>query len=200
MCLLAIFLIASCNESDDHSKGVKHTAIVQGLVDIFDSDPSLRDQVVDVLNQQEETSFWYGQTIEYMYDFFDEWLIFSPTPADARRYMDAFYEFTDSTAGRAAVLKGPFRNWLYEFMLARGKFMDSEASADVIPYWISDPDVHIEDYVVPADGFQSFNDFFIRRIKPEVRPIAAPSDNKGVKSTLDLFRNISRNQEIIIIR
>lgn len=185
VCLLAIFLIASCNESDDDSKGVKYTAIVQDLVNIFDSDPSLRGRVVDVLNQQGETSFWYGQTLEYMYDYFDEWLIFSPTPEDARRYMDAFYEFTDSTDGRAAVLEEPFRNWLYEFMLERGKYMDSEASADVIPNWTSDPDVHIEDYIVPSDGFQSFNAFFIRRIKPEVRPIAAPSDNTILVSPAD---------------
>ncbi len=185
VCLLAVFMIASCDGSDGHNKGLKYTAIVQDLVEILDSNPSLRDQIVDVLNQQEETSFWYGRTIEYMYDFFDEWLVFLPTPADARRYMDAFYEFTDSTDGRAAVLEEPFRNWLYEFMLARGRFMDSEASADVIPCWTSDPDVHIDDYVIPADGFQSFNDFFIRHIKPEVRPIAAPSDNAILVSAAD---------------
>lgn len=185
VCLLAVFLIATCDGSHSYNKVDKHTAIVQDFVDILDSDPSLRDQIVDVLNQQEETSFWYGQTVEYMYDFFDEWLVFLPTPADARRYMDAFYEFTDSTDGRAAVLEEPFRNWLYAFMMARGQFMDSEASVDVIPWWTSDPDMHIEDYIIPADGFQSFNDFFIRHIKPEVRPIAAPSDNAILTSPAD---------------
>ncbi len=185
VCLLAVLLIASCDGSHIHNKDGKYAAIVQDLVDILDSDPILRDQIVDVLNQQEETSFWYGQTVEYMYDFFDEWLVFLPTPANARRYMDAFYEFTDSTDGRAAVLEEPFRNWLYAFMMARGQFMDSEASMDVIPWWTSDPDMHIEDYIIPADGFQSFNDFFIRHIKPEVRPIAAPSDNAILTSPAD---------------
>jgi len=185
ICLLAVFLIASCDGSDGHKKGGTYTAIVQDFVDIVDSDPGLRDQIVHVLDQQEETSFWYGRTVGDMYGFFDDWLVFLPTPADARRYMDAFYEFTDSTDGRAAVLEEPFRNWLYDFMMARGEFMDSEASADVIPWWTSHLDMHIEDYVIPDDGFQSFNDFFIRHIKPEVRPIASPDDNTILTSPAD---------------
>jgi phosphatidylserine decarboxylase len=185
LCLLAIFLVASCDGSGGHDKDSTHTKIVQNLVDILDSDPDLQNWIVDALNQQEETSFWYGQSIEYMYDFFDEWLVFLPTPEDARTYMDAFYEFTDSTEGRAAVLEEPFRNWLYEFMLARGQFMDSEASVDVIPLWKNDPDMHIEDYVIPEDGFQSFNDFFTRTIKPGVRPIVSPGDNAVLVSPAD---------------
>ncbi|MDY6954845.1 MAG: phosphatidylserine decarboxylase [Thermodesulfobacteriota bacterium] len=185
LCLLAVFLIASCDGSSGHKKGPTYTAIVQDFVDIVDSDPGLRDQIVDVLDHQEETAFWYGRTVEDLYDFFDEWLGFLPTPADARRYMDAFYEFTDSTAGRAAVLEEPFRHWLYDFMVARGQFMDSEASAQAIPWWTNDPDMHMEDYVIPVDGFESFNDFFTRHIKPEVRPIASPSDNAILISPAD---------------
>ncbi len=192
--LLSVFLIASCDGSDGHNKSVEHTTIVQKLEDIFNSDPSLRSQVISVLNQQEETSFWYGQTIEYMYNFFDEWLVYLPTPANARKYMDAFYEFTDSEVGRTAVLEEPFRNWLHEFMLARGDFMDSKASASVIPVWTDDPEMHIEDYIIPADGFQSFNDFFTRNIKPNIRPIAAPSDNTVLVSPADCtIMNITNN-------
>ena len=183
--LLGVFLFASCDGSDSHEKGAQYAAIVQDLVYILESDLDLRQQIIDVLNEQEQTSFWYGKTVENMYDFFDEWLVFKPIPADARTYMDAFYEFTDSTAGRAAVLEEPFRNWLYEFMVARGQFMDSEASADVIPYWTSDPEVNIEDYVIPAEGFQSFNDFFTRNLKDGVRPIASPSDNAILTSPAD---------------
>jgi phosphatidylserine decarboxylase len=120
-----------------------------------------------------------------MYDFFDEWLVFLPTPTDARRYMDAFYDFTDSPEGRAVVLEEPFRNWLYNFMMARGRFMDSEASIYAIPWWTGNPDLHIEDYVIPVDGFKSFNDFFIRQLKPGVRPIASPDDNGVIISPAD---------------
>ena len=183
--IMLVFLITSCDDSTNHIKTTQRSEIVQDLVNTFDLNYNLRAQVVDVLNQQDETSFWYAQSVEYMYDFFDEWLIYSPTPADVRRYMDAFYEFTDSTEGRAAVLNEPFKNWLHKFMLARGKFMDSEASASILPFWTSNSEIHIEDYIVPSGGFQSFNDFFIRQIKPETRPIVAPNDNTVLVSPAD---------------
>lgn len=183
--LLGAFLLASCDGSESHNGGTKYAPIVQDLVYIIESDPDLRQQITDVLNQQEQASFWYGKTIEDMYDFFDKWLNFKPTPADSRRYMDDFHTFTDSTVGRATVLKEPFRNWLYEFMLARGQFMDTKASADTVPFWTSDPEVNIEDYVIPADGFQSFNDFFTRKLKQGLRPIAEPNDNAILTSPAD---------------
>ncbi len=183
--LVLIFLIVSCSESDENIKSSQHTTVVKDLVDLFNSDPSIRSQVVSVLNEQEETSFWYGKSIEDMYDFFDQWLVYLPTPADARKYMDTFYEFTNSTGGRAVILEEPFRNWLYEFMMARGKFMNSELSAIIIPSWTSDPEMHIEDYIIPSNGFQSFNDFFIRHIRPEVRPIAEPNNNAVLSSPAD---------------
>lgn len=183
--LVLIFLIVSCSESEENIQSSQHTAVVKDLIDIFNSDPSIRSQVVSVLNEQEESSFWYGKSIEDMYDFFDEWLVYLPTPSDARKYMDAFYEFTNSTDGRAVILEPAFRNWLYEFMMARGEFMSSELSAIIVPSWTSDPDMHIEDYIIPLNGFQSFNDFFIRHIKPELRPITKPNDNTVLSSPAD---------------
>ena len=187
VCLSAFLLITSCDGSNNgggHSKS-KHAPIVQDLVDILSTDPALRDEVKDVLNQQDEGSFWHGKTLEDMYDFFDEWLLFLPTPENARQYMDIFYEFTESSDGRAVVLQDSFTNWLYEFMLARGRFMDSEDSSAALPWWLCDPEIQIEDYIVPEGGFTSFNNFFTRQIKPELRPIASPDNDSVLTSPAD---------------
>lgn len=183
--LITVLLTTSCDVFDSDHNGVGHTEIVQELVCTLNYNLGLREQIINTLNHQEETSFWYGQTITDLYNFFDEWLVFLPTPEDARRYMDAFYDFTESSEGRAVVLKDPFRNWLYNFMMARGRFMDSEASAAILPFWTNDPDLHIENYIIPEDGFQSFNDFFTRRLKPGVRPIASPNDIEILTSPAD---------------
>jgi len=186
---LSFLLQTSCLDSftspeSDLTTGT-HTDIVERLVAIVAQTPGLGDRIQNVLAQQGESSFWHGQDIDYLYDYFDAWLTFLPTPADARRYMDPFYDFSSSEEGRAVVLEEPVRNWLLEFMMARGEFMDSEASAAVLPWWLTDPDVAIEDYIIPPGGFKSFNEFFIREIRPETRPIAAPGDNTVLTAPAD---------------
>ncbi|MFH1136718.1 MAG: phosphatidylserine decarboxylase [Pseudomonadota bacterium] len=185
-CLAVILLLTSCGgETGDNGRAGKRAAIVQQLADVIESDPELRNAVEEVLAGQEASSFWYNKTVEDLYDFLDQWLVFQPTPGDARYYMDAFYEFTASSAGRAVVLKESFKNWLHEFMLARGRFMDSRDSAGTIEKWLADPEVKIEDYIIPEGGFASFNDFFTRRIIPEKRPIAFPDDPSILISPAD---------------
>jgi len=123
--------------------------------------------------------------VEDLYRFFDEWLVFKPVPDNARYYMDAFYTFSNSDEGREVVLNEVFKNWLYEFIVARGHFMDSKASADVVSTWVADPKVTMEDFVIPQGGYQSFNDFFTRRLKEGARPVDAPNDPSIFTSPAD---------------
>jgi len=74
---------------------------------------TLRGEIEDALKGQSESSFWYHRTLEDMYDFFDEWLVFLPKPDDARKHMDLFYEFAGSGKGKEVVAKEPFISWLY---------------------------------------------------------------------------------------
>ena len=50
-----------------------------------------------------------------------------------------------------------------------GAYMESRASARLIPSFIKKNGIDLEDYVV--EDWRSFNEFFCRRIKPEARPI-----------------------------
>jgi phosphatidylserine decarboxylase len=92
-------------------------------------------------------------------------------------------------------------NWLYNTtlgkvtldMLVKRKFaseiygflMDLPISKHMIDNFCYNQEIDLSQFVVPKFGFQTFNDFFYRKIKPENRPIcesideiASPADGK----------------------
>ena len=162
-----------------HTNLAAHEPVVQQLVDIVAANPVFRSELEAALLEQETSSYWHGKTLDDMYQFFDEWVVFLPHIDDARQYMDRFYEFADGGRGQQLAASDPLRGWLYQFMLAVGQFNESPASAAAVPWWTGDPRINMADYIVPAGGYSSFNEFFIRRIKAGVRPIDSPQ-NPGV--------------------
>lgn len=183
---LALFFIISVL-CPGRTVGAAHQPVVQKLVDLVDSNPAFRAELEDALNDQPPTSYWFNKDLEDMYAFFDEWVVFLPIIDNARLYMDAFYEFAGSGKGREVVAREPFRSWLYEFMMAVGQFMDSSQSAAAVPWWTGDPRINMADYVVPPGGYQSFNEFFTRRLKPGTRPIDSPGDASVLTSPADCY-------------
>ncbi|TDL99108.1 MAG: phosphatidylserine decarboxylase [Flavobacteriaceae bacterium] len=63
-----------------------------------------------------------------------------------------------------------------------GWFMNQGFSKSRIQAFVSNYKVKMEEYIIPQDGFKSFNDFFYRKIKPEARPIlgdiSSPADGR----------------------
>ena len=55
-----------------------------------------------------------------------------------------------------------------------GRFMDSRLSEWIIPDFIQKNNIDMSEYQV--EEYRSFNDFFCRRIRPELRPIDARKD------------------------
>ncbi|MCP4368886.1 MAG: phosphatidylserine decarboxylase [Deltaproteobacteria bacterium] len=161
----------------------KHTDIVLKLLDIVNSNEVLRTKIENVLKEQKPESFWYKKSIEDMYNFFDEWLRFLPIIEDVRVYIDRFSEFDRSSGD--IVRQSPFKEWIGDFVKARGQYMDSGESIHVIDEWLNHPEVNIGDYIVPPNGFKSFNEFFTRKIKPGKRPINSPNDNSILISPAD---------------
>ena len=52
------------------------------------------------------------------------------------------------------------------------KFFSSRVSAGIIPYFIKNNGINMDEYLIPDGGYKSFNDFFTRRIRPGHREIA----------------------------
>lgn len=170
---------------DDYMLNNGHQPVVQQLVDMVNADPSFHDEFEAALADQASTSYWYGKTLEDMYAFLDEWLVFLPHIDDARLYMDRFYEFAGAGKGRELAAADPLRSWLYDFMMAVEEFMDSPASAAAVPWWIGDARINMADYILPPVGYRSFNQFFTRSIKPGARPVDSPANPAVFTSPAD---------------
>lgn len=52
-----------------------------------------------------------------------------------------------------------------------GKYVKSRKSASQIPKYIKQYNINVSEVKRPIDSFQSLNDFFIRELKPEARPV-----------------------------
>jgi phosphatidylserine decarboxylase len=94
-------------------------------------------------------------------------------------------------------------------------FLDSEKSQSVLNTgpngWLS-PSAYklnkLDEFVIPDKnaphwGFKSFNDYFHRQIRPEVRPIASPGNSKVIVSANDgtvyqIARNVKRSDSFWI--
>lgn len=143
---------------------------------------------------------WIGQTTEYLFWYFAAWFTFLPEPAGGLGrivpftyfYLDndvafAFLNTFKSRSGSADRHSTEVFDWTVKFIVERGRFMDSEASLEYIRAWMDDPSTQIDDFVVPAGGFTSFNQFFTRELDPtrDPRPIAAPEDDSVLVASAD---------------
>lgn len=78
-----------------------------------------------------------------------------------------------------------------------GWFMNSKRSSKRVQKFISDHNMDMSEFLVPEEGFQTFNDFFYRKLAKNARPIgsdlACPADGKVLA-----FNDNSKSQEFFI--
>lgn len=68
-----------------------------------------------------------------------------------------------------------------------GWFADRKSSVKRIPKTIEDLHIDMDEFEVPEDGFQSFNDFFTRRLKPGARSFPIERNLLGSPADCRLF-------------
>lgn len=107
-----------------------------------------------------------------------------------------FTEMMATEAGESAFRNAAFNNALTEVLQAWCDYLDSDASTSVLNHeengWLSAQGqeyTELYKFVTepghPHLGFTSYNDFFHRKIKEELRPIASPADPKVIVSPND---------------
>ena len=161
--------------------------IVRELADLLTADPGLRRQLEEALRDRDARpeDIWGEMTLEGLFEFFDAWYNGPPAIDRENCHLHDFLQLHRTAKGLALVKDTDFGQWLNRFARARGELLDSEASRWMISRWTGHPAIDLSDFEVPAAGYLSFNEFFTRRLKPGVRPIASPEDDRVIVSPAD---------------
>ncbi len=141
-----------------------------------------------------EKNPWKEKGFEDLLAFFDEWYHLLPTPRGAQdefNYIEKFaWFYYRNEYGQRIVGEEPGLGWTRDFVEARGKFLRSPESTATLQAWMNDPGIPMDQYIVPPAGFCSFNQFFIRDLKPGTRTIASPKDDSVLVSPTDCVLNM----------
>jgi phosphatidylserine decarboxylase precursor len=77
--------------------------------------------------------------------------------------------------------------WLVSYARCLGEFLESPDSLteETLQTFFACPKYKMQDYIIPKKGWKSFNEFFARHIRPELRPIAEPENPSVIVSPAD---------------
>lgn len=152
---------------------------------------------------------WKGTTVDYFVDYFRTWFDYLPTPDGGLGEIVPFtylYYNNESAFYFLNELKSRKNNkvpysleifdWTVKFIKARGAFMDSKDSLQLIDEWLKDPSTHMDEFIIPEGGYKSFNEFFTRKLKMSVdpRPIAHPDDDSVLTASADSELNFIESE------
>ncbi len=96
----------------------------------------------------------------------------------------------------------PLSEWIVEYAIAWGNFMDTPESAEKVESFKNDPVFNWDEYMPPPSGYRTFNQFFARHPKPGMRPIAGITDDSVIVAPADSTFvgkwDISQNSKIYV--
>lgn len=137
---------------------------------------------------------WKGKTVNDLYPFLNEWFFFLPNTHNGLDRIAKFsLLFYRNAYGEKFILEEPGKSWSLFFVEERGRYMDSPESTANLDVWLSDDSLGNEDFVLPPEGFTSFNEFFTRDLKPGARHVADMGNDSIVSSPADGVVNMIAN-------
>jgi phosphatidylserine decarboxylase len=137
-------------------------------------------------------SFWFqyltGECT--LKDFFLKWLIFTPKPANPGLYIEYWDYLVNTQGGLLLINDTDFKPWFSKFLNFHGDWINSTSSTTTLSEWIvykgtPEHPFNIDNYVQPdpgspTGGYKSFNQFFLRNLKPGLRPLCSAEPTKDV--------------------
>lgn len=94
-------------------------------------------------------------------------------PQYLRRMLRGMYS---NPTGRQIVHQGMSKSLLKRLTFNQAKKYTAPTSTSEIPDFIAFHNIDANEFLDPVSSFANFNDFFIRKLKPETRPITSPED------------------------
>jgi phosphatidylserine decarboxylase len=160
----------------------EHQALVKKLVTLLQSRQDLKSALETSLQNAGRPGL---TTLEDFYSYLDELLTHIPNEKELMPSVREFYFVIWKSPGDLLKKDNAFNDWMNEFVVSRGDFMDTTASAETLHTFINNPDYHIDDYVKGPSGWLTFNQFLARQVKPGKRPVTSLCDDSIIVSPTD---------------
>jgi phosphatidylserine decarboxylase len=160
-------------------------AIVAELRTLIAKIPETRKAIENTLKTQDKTSKWNNFSVDDFLNYFNQWLVFNIGYDDPKKYVLQFDELVNTGGGDYLFNNNVFSSWFIKFLDARGDYLDTPASAVTIKDWIKKLGPKMNDFVIPKNGFQNFNEFFLRELKDNARPLGGKGNQYAVNSVAD---------------
>jgi len=194
--------------------------IIASLKSMADSDPALKSELELCIIQSFEQ--WKKQpnhpdwalfkTLSGFYSYLD--LLINTTPADSDfdvLFHELFFVISqnDNALQQSEEFSG-FQEWLVLFVEVYGSFLNTAQSANNVYSITHDKTFEIDLFAIPPGGFNSFNTFFSRYIRPGERPIGSktypynpPSAGNPVGPSPKedgnaIFKNMADDQVVVV--
>ncbi|MDD4651996.1 MAG: phosphatidylserine decarboxylase [Methanothrix sp.] len=185
-----------------------NTSPIVALNDLYDNNPEFHADMdkafanmkgpdpntADLWPSPRAENPWKGKKFYDLLQFFSEWYQLKPTPNGAQDEFNFIEKFAwfyyENEFGQKIVGEDPGLSWTRQFVEARRQFLESRQSAGTISQWMNDSSIHMEQYIIPPGGFKSFNQFFIRDLKPGMRTVASPLEDSVLVSPTDCVLNM----------
>ncbi len=154
----------------------KSTSIVQRLKNLINANENFKIELEKCITMANWTPPYSNSPISDLdgfYGYLDKMMVTTPVDATFSNLFHGLYFIVSQRGNKFQ--KDPafadFKNWMILFAQQYGAFLNSPQSANDLQSFIDDKGFVIENFVVPPGGFNNFNTFFCRNIKPGKRPI-----------------------------
>jgi phosphatidylserine decarboxylase precursor len=173
-------VLAGCTIDSD--AGSTHQPVVAELVTLLDTRPDLRTALLEGL----ETAAMPGiDDLDAFYAHVNDLVTWIPVEREAVPKVLSIHYIVNHAPGDVLNQDPAFSEWLHGVAEAWGDFLDTPASAAGIESFASLPTYNVDDYIPGPSGWQTFNQFFARELRPGRRPIDAPHDDRVIVSPAD---------------
>ncbi len=195
--------------------------IITTLKELVERDSRLKDELHKCIDRayhewkkavKKPPKWAMFKTLDGFYDYLD--LLMNAIPSDSD-FDDLFHElfFVISQNNNALQNKceyAGFREWLALFIEVYGGYLNTPQSANNLNSFIKDKTFEIDLFTIPPGGFNSFNSFFSRYLKPGKRPVGTktypleppsrkhPVGPSPTEKPGDIFKNMIDDNVIVV--
>lgn len=180
--VLTLFISAYGVQAKEPNAAAYHEPVVEELVVLLDAEPALNEALQAAIR---EANLKGLQDLDSFLGYLDELVTLIPVEREVVPKCLQFYYVINQAPDDLLNRDEAFNAWMNRLVRTWGEFLDTPASAAGIETFTLKPNYRIEDYHAGPSGWQTFNQFFAREVRPGKRPVAAPRDDTVVVSPAD---------------